>query len=344
MAFLDTRRFLDVCTIGALLMLVACAATPENRTPPTAPTAAILPGKHLFDAVLGVIAQIPDTAHSAESLGTRRLGSGVLIDDSGLVLTIGYLIMEAEITAVIGPDGQSIAADIVAIDPESGFGLLRARSHIDAVPLELGQSKNLLEGTPVLAVSHGGEAAVMAAHIVSRRPFAGNWEYLIDDAIFTVPPLREYGGAALIDGNGRLIGIGSLIVNDAVPSHRQVFGNMFVPIDILAPVIDDLIATGRRSRPGAPWLGVQIDEAEGRVFIARLSLGGPGEKAGLKPGDFIIGVNGKRIGGMEDYLRKVRAVGRAGDDIALDVLPRGRGDLIIRRVVVSSMNRTDWLR
>ena len=347
MRFFGDRQLLNVFVVGTLLMLAGCAVAPTSK--PLAPNQATraIQADQLFDAVLGVVALIPETARTAETLGTRRLGSGVLIDDKGLVLTIGYLIMEAETAAVIGPDGQTVGADIVAFDHESGFGLLRARTPIDAVPMNLGVSKNLAEGTPVLAVSHGGKretGSVVAARIVARRPFAGYWEYLIEDALFSVPPLKEYGGAALIDGNGHLIGIGSLIVNDAVPSHRPVFGNMFVPVDLLAPVIDELIATGRRSRPGAPWLGVSIDEAEGRVFITRLSMAGPGETAGLEPGDFIIGVNGKRVRGMEDYLRKVRSQGRAGDDIALDVVPRGARDLTIRRVVVPSIDRNDWLR
>lgn len=342
MVLLGYRQLLNFVVIGSLIIAAACAPTVENRVSKIEKP----PAGQLFDAVLGVIATVPDTARTAETLGTRRLGSGVLIDGNGLVLTIGYLILEAETTALIGPDGTVVAADVVAYDHETGFGLLRARQPIDAVPLQMGLAKNLKPGTRVLAVSHsakGARNAVVAARIVSRRPFAGYWEYLIEDALFSVPPLQEYGGAALIDGNGRLIGIGSLLVNDAVPSHRPVFGNMFVPVDILAPVIDELIATGRRSSAGSPWLGARIDEAEGRVFITRLSAGGPGDKAGLQAGDYIIGVNGKRVNSMEDYLRKVRASGRAGDDIALDILPRGSSDLTIRRVIVSSMDRHDWL-
>ena len=340
MAYFCSRQVLKGVVVGVFLTLSACSVTTASQ--PSQNT----PDEHLFDAVLGVVATIPDTARTAASLGTRRIGSGVLIDNDGLILTIGYLIMEAETAAIISADGRSIAADIVAYDHESGFGLLRAREPIDAVPLELGVSKNLPEGSPVLAVSFGGTvgtSTVVAARVVSRRPFAGYWEYLIEDALFSVPPLREYGGAALIDGNGRLIGIGSLMVNDAAPSNRQVIGNMFVPVDLLTPVMDDLIATGRRSSPAAPWLGVRIDEAEGRVFVTRLSDGGPGETAGLKPGDIIIGINGKRVSGMVDYLRKVRRHGRAGDDIGLDIVPYAAHDLTIQRVMVPSMDRNDWL-
>ena len=340
MVFFGSRKLLSGIVVGAFLTLSACSVAPAS------PTRTVTPDEHIFDAVLGVVATIPDTARTAASLGTRRIGSGVLIDNDGLILTIGYLIMEAETAAIINTDGHTVAADIVAYDHESGLGLLRAREPIDAVPLELGVSKNLPEGAPVLAVSFGGTAGtstVIAARVVSRRPFAGYWEYLIEDALFSVPPLEEYGGAALIDNTGRLIGIGSLMVNDAAPSHRQVIGNMFVPVDLLTTVMDDLIATGRRSSPGAPWLGVRIDEAQGRVFVTRLSTGGPGETAGLNPGDIIIGVNGKRVNGMADYLRKVRRHGRAGDDISLDIVPYAARDLTIQRVVVPSMDRNDWL-
>jgi len=344
MTFFSNRRSFEFILICTVMSLTACAAVSGSGAPPVNQRLANIRNDHLFDAVLGVIATVPEGAHSAESLGTRRLGSGVLIDDSGLVLTIGYLILEADSAAIIGPDGRNIAANIVAFDPQTGLGLLRARQPIDARPMKLGNSKTLKEGAPVLAVSHGEKATVLAAHVVSRRPFAGSWEYLIDDAIYTTPPLKEYGGAALIDINGRLIGIGSLLVNDAVPGHQPVLGNMFVPVEILQPVMDELIATGRRSSPGTPWLGVNIDEAQGRVFVSHLSIGGPGENAGLKPGDIIIGVNGRRVRNIEDYLRKVRRYGRAGDDIALDVVPRAARDLTIRRIVVSSMDRNDWLR
>ena len=343
MTFISNKQFLKYIMAGVLMTLTACVAAPTSAPPPTDQKAANSPNKQRFDAVIGVIASVPETADSAETLGTHRLGSGVLIGNDGLVLTIGYLIMEAETAAIIASDERNIAADIIAFDPETGFGLLRAQQPIDATPMKLGNSKTLQEGTPVLAVSHGGKIPVIAARVVSQRPFAGGWEYLIDDAIFTTPPLREYGGAALIDSTGHLIGIGSLMVNDAVPSHQPVIGNMFVPVDILKPVINQLIATGRRASPGAPWLGVRIDEAQGRVFITQLTVDGPGENAGLEPGDMIVGVNGRRVRNMEDYLRKVRAFGRAGDDIPLDVVPRTARDLTIQRVVVSSIDRNDRL-
>ncbi len=327
---------------GLFVMLAAlggCAA------PAPAPIAVETPvtGKPL-DAIVGVYTEIPEGARSTEFLGTRRQGSGVLIDDHGLILTIGYLVMEADQAAVVGPSGDIIKASVVAYDPETGFGLLRAEGPVGAKPLRLGSSAGLAEGQRVLAVSFSGSRPVVVATVVSRRTFAGYWEYLLENAIFTVPVQSEFGGAALIDETGSLIGIGSLIVNDARQTEQPVFGNMFVPVDVLKPILEDMVASGRGRTPPAPWLGIYTEQAEGRVFITRIADGGPAQAAGLKPGDIIIGVDGHRVRDMTDFLRKVRLQGSAGANIPLDVLPTGAGSLDIARVVVTSGDRHDWLK
>jgi S1-C subfamily serine protease len=297
-----------------------------------------------FAAVVGVFANIPEDARTAQVLGTRRQGSGVLIDDNGLVLTIGYLIMEADEIILVGPEGNQIPAEFVAYDHTTGFGLVRAQKPIKAAALKLGDSKSLREGQPVLAVSFQGRAPVIAASVVSRRPFAGYWEYLLENAIFTLPPHHEYGGAALIDAEGKLVGIGSLIVNDAIQQERPVIGNMFVPVESLKPILADLISIGRRKPPVPPWLGVYIDEAEGRVFISRLAEGGPAELAGLNAGDIIIGVGGRRVGTMIEFFQKVRKQGAAGSQIRLDIVPFGSKDLTIKKINIKSLDRYDWLQ
>lgn len=329
-----------LCT---LLGLGACA----SATPPPAAAAPETPPASFdsaFSAVVGVFATIPATARSADILGLRRQGSGVLIDDDGLILTIGYLIMEADEMIVVGPEGNQIPAQPVAFDHSTGLGLIRARRPLAATPLKLGSSELLNEGAKVLAVSYSGRAPVVAAQVVSRRWFAGNWEYLLEDAIFTTPPHHEFGGAALIDRNGELVGIGSLMVNDAIVQERPVIGNMFVPIDALKPILADLIATGRRKPPVPPWLGVYTDEARGRVFITRLTSGGPAEQAGLMKGDIIIGVGGKRVGTMIEFFRKVRIQGSAGAQVQLDILPAAATDLSIKKINVKSLDRHDWLK
>ncbi|MHA1598777.1 MAG: S1C family serine protease, partial [Alphaproteobacteria bacterium] len=335
------RLGLTVSLCGTLF-LAACATPADNgKTVAIGHAGGTVSISQAIGAVVGVYADIPDDAHSARSLGTRRQGSGVLIGDNGLILTIGYLILEADRAGIITTDGTSMPAEIVAYDHDSGFGLLRAKGRLDATPIRLGSSGRLTTGSPVLAVSFEGPSPVVAARVTSRGPFVGYWEYLLDNAIFTAPPHTEYGGAALIGEDGQLLGIGSLLVNDAAGSETPLFGNVFVPIDLLKPILDDLVAAGRPATPAAPWLGLYSDEAEGRVFVTRLATGGPAEKTGIRPGDIIIGVGGHRVRDQIDMYRKIRKQGRAGDAVALDVLQRGSSDLDIRRMVIQSLDRRD---
>ena len=297
-----------------------------------------------LSSVVGIFAKIPDDARTTDSLGKRRQGSGVIINNNGLVLTIDYLVLEAEEVMIVDSEGEQIQAKVIAFDHISGFGLVQAKKKLKSPPIKLGNSGLLRVGDPVLVVSFRGRQPVVAAKVTSRRPFAGSWEYLQENVIFTVPPHHEFGGAALIDTNGELVGIGSLIVNDAVVGNRPVIGNMFVPIDEIKPILPELITKGRRSDPALPWLGIYTDEAEGRVYITQLAESGPGQKAGLKRGDIIMGVNGKRIDTMINFFRKIREKNIAGNEINLDVLPSGFDDLIIKKIAVKSMNRNDWLK
>jgi S1-C subfamily serine protease len=333
------QRLAFAASLSGILFVAACAGPIKNTA-----EAEVAPIEQAINAIVGIYADIPGDAHSARSLGTRRQGSGVLIDDDGLILTVGYLILEAERAGIVSINGESLPADIVAYDHDSGFGLLRAKGPINAKPIGFGSSAQLLPGSPVLAVSFEGPEPVIPARVISRRPFVGYWEYLLEKAIFTAPPLSEYGGAALIDNDGRLLGIGSLMVNDALDDTTPMFGNVFVPIDLLKPILDDLIAKGRPSVPAAPWLGLFSDEAEGRVIVTRLSTGGPAEKSGVEEGDIIIGVGGHRVRNQVDMYRKIRKQGRAGDSVALDVLAHDSYDLKIRRILIESLDRRDWIK
>jgi S1-C subfamily serine protease len=179
---------------------------------------------------------------------------------------------------------------------------------------------------------------------MNRRPYAGSWEYLLDDAIYTAPVHGEFGGAALVGADGSLLGIGSLMVDVAEAGHTPFPGNVFVPINQLKPILGDLVRHGRASGRTNPWLGVYTGEQAGRVFIQRVSDGGPAERAGLRSGDIIVGVAGRRVADTESFLRQVWAGGRAGDPISLDILRPERGTLDINRVLVPSISRYDWLR
>ncbi|MCH7936513.1 MAG: serine protease [Proteobacteria bacterium] len=298
----------------------------------------------VIQAVVGISAMIPEDARTAEHLGTMRSGSGIVIDDRGLVLTIGYLMLEASAAAVTDADGVLVRASLVAYDHNTGFGLLRARHPLGIKPVRLGSSADLAEGAPVIVISKGGPMPVMAARVASRREFAGYWEYLLEDAIFTVPPNPQYGGAALIDANGRLVGIGSLVVNDAVPGPEPVPGNMFVPIDALKPILSELLEKGRTSGPRHPWLGVYTNENRGRVVVTRTAAGGPADTAGIKPGDVVMGVGGKRVKSIADFYRKIWALGGAGVEVPLDLVPANARAPKIRTVKVRSQDRYDWLK
>jgi len=293
-----------------------------------------------FDAVVKIVTRIPPGARTARRLGTEREGSGVVIDGNGLVLTIGYLLLEADSIEIGLPDGSKLAARAVAYDHETGFGLIRATRPLGIKPMELGNSDTVKTRDRVLVASFGGKAAVIGAYVVSRRPFAGWWEYLIENAIFTSPPHPAFGGAALIGGDGRLVGIGSLMVGDAAQPRQPLPGNMFVPIDRLKPILADLLSQGRRAGPHRPWLGLTSEEVRGRLFVMRVTRDGPAFAAGIRPGDLVIGVDGKPVQGLADFYRKVWASGTAGAKVTLNVLH----GIDARPVVVDTIDRYDWLR
>jgi S1-C subfamily serine protease len=233
-----------------------------------------------------------------------------------------------------------VPANVVGYDHESGFGLLRAIAPLKLKPMSLGKSAEIKQGDPVLIASFGGRGMVAGAYVVAKREFAGSWEYLLDEALFTAPPHPAWSGAALISREGKLVGVGSLIVGDAGGGSDKAPGNMFVPIDRLSPILADLIAAGRTPGPARPWLGINTDEMGGRLFVSRVTPGSPAERAGIKRRDVIVGVKGEQPKNLADFYRKVWAQGSAGDTVALDVLQ----DSEVRRIEVKSMNRLDHLK
>ncbi len=295
-------------------------------------------GVETLSAVVRVKARILPNARSAESLGTTREGNGVLIREN-LVLTIGYLVIEAEGIEVVSGDGRAVPATLAGYDHSSGFGLLRLVAPIDAKPLPLGDPRALAERDPVMVAAYGGREGLSLAYVVSRRPFSGSWEYLLDSAIFTYPPVMNWSGAALIGAKGELLGIGSLIVADAMNPGTQSPGNMFVPVDLLKPILNDLIEKGRAG-PARPWLGMSTDELRGRLFVSRVSPDGPASRAGLQRGDIIVGVGGEEVASLADFYRKVWARGSAGIEVPLKVLQGNQ----VREVGVKSIDRVDYFR
>ena len=292
-----------------------------------------------LEAVVGVRATIPADARTAQVLGMEREGSGMVITEDGLVLTIGYLILEAETAEILLPEDKVVPAEIVAYDYDTGFGLLRPLAALDVLPVPLGNSTKLDERSEVLVASFGSLEPATAAYVVSRRDFAGYWEYLLPDAIFTAPPHQGYGGAGLLGPDGRLLGIGSLFVSDAAEG-RHLPGNMFVPIDALRPILADLLEGGRASKPARPWLGVYAEELRGRVIVNRVASYGPAAAAGVETDDIILAVKGAPISSLAAFYREVWRLGEAGVEVPLTVL-RGSG---LREIAVTSGDRYDYLK
>jgi S1-C subfamily serine protease len=292
-----------------------------------------------LNAVVAVSAKIQANARSAETLGLQRQGTGVLVR-SGYALTIGYLVIEAEAVQVTGADGRTLPASVAAYDHASGFALLKIVGPMPAKPLPLGDSTALAEREPAMAVTASARDSPTLVYVVSRRPFTGSWEYLLDSAIYTYPPVMDWSGAPLIDANGQLLGIGSLIVPDAGGPGTQSPGNMFVPIELLKPILNDLIAKGRRNGPARPWLGINADEVRGRLFVGRVSPDGPAARAGLKSGDIVLAVGNDQVTSLADFYRKVWGRGPAGTAVPLKMLQGAR----VRDVTVRSIDRVEYFR
>lgn len=310
-------------------MAAGAAASAEPRT-----------AQDPLSAVVGLESKVPAEARTAAALGTKRQGSGVVIDDAGLVLTIGYLIVEAESIELSVGQSRRVSANVLAYDHETGLGLVRASRPLDVAPIPIGSSDPLVRGRQVVVASAGGYKAAIGAYVVSRRDFAGWWEYLLEKAIFTAPAHPHFGGAALIDGDGKLVGVGSLLVPDAAEENEPLTGNMFVPIDALKPILADLIAEGRAARPSRPWLGLYPQEIHGRLFVARVPRDGPAHRAGLKPGDLVLGVGGQAVSTLPGYYRALWGLGPAGVEVPLSVL-RGNRPTDIR---IRSIDRMNWFR
>ncbi len=279
----------------------------------------------------------PD-ASTADNLGREREGTGIVIDNDGLVLTIGYLMVEAYAAEIRTNDNRTVPASIVGYDHETGFGLLRAVLPLKVRPVPFGKSAELKTGDKVMVASFGGARMAAPARVLARREFAGSWEYLLDDAIFTSPPHMAWSGAALLDRDGNLVGVGSLILSDAAGSG--VPGNMFVPIDRLPPILSDLLAQGRPAGPARPWLGLTTNQIGDRLLVGKVAPRGPAEKAGIKSGDLIVGVDGASARSLPDFYRKVWANREAGATVPLDLERDGQ----MRHVDVTSGNRMDYLK
>jgi S1-C subfamily serine protease len=293
-----------------------------------------------LSAVLGLRATVPEDAFTAGTLGTERAGSGVLIREDGLVLTIGYLVTEAETMWLTSEGGGAVQGHVLGYDQETGFGLVQALGRLKVSPIELGVGVRVGAGDRAIMAAEGGPRHALSARVVARQEFAGYWEYVLDRAIFTAPAHPFWGGAALIGADGRLIGIGSLHVQHASGRELRRDVNMVVPIELLPPILDDMLAYGRPNRPPRPWLGLYAAEVEDAIVVAGLAEKGPASKAGLRPGDRILAVRDDPVASLAGLWRKVWAGGHAGSEVVMQVV-REDETLTVR---ILSADRTRFLR
>ncbi len=306
------------------------------------PAAQPKPEDYSFDldgalaASVGLRAIVPADAFTADTLGTERTGNGVLIRD-GVVLTIGYLITEAETIWLHLSDGRAVPGHVLAYDQETGFGLVQALARVELPALPIGQSKAAKIGDPVVVAGAGGRKHSVVARVVAKQEFAGNWEYVLDEAIFTAPAHPFWGGTAMIGRGGELLGIGSLQVQQVRETGTPEPLNMIVPIDLLKPILEDLLTLGRPNRPPRPWLGLNATEIDDKIVVARVSTSGPARRANLRTGDIVLAVAGSEVSDLAGFFRSVWSLGKAGVEVPLTVYRDGR--TIEVRVTSGDRNR-----
>ena len=290
-------------------------------------------------SVVGLRADIPGDASTAGTLGTERAGNGICIC-GGLVLTMGYLVMEAESIWLTTNDGWAVPGHALAVDFETGFGLVQPLGKLGVPEMAIGDSNAVQAQTPALLAAAGGRHRTIETQVVGRQEFAGYWEYLIDDAMFTAPAHPFWGGAGLIGADGRLLGIGSLILQQTDERGRRVDMNMVVPTGLLTPVLDELVQHGHLRRPPRPWLGVYAMESDDTVVVGGVTDGGPSDKAGLRAGDRIVAVDGDEVADLASLWRRVWSAGTAGARVRMSV---SRDDELLH-MTVHSAARTSFLR
>ena len=329
---------------AALALAASSAWCAAPKAAPAQPSPEKSPAyQHLIDAANATVtvkSKAIANARSIRTLGEERTGAGVLIAPEGLVLTIGYLILEADQVEITTARGRTIPAIVVAYDHATGFGLLRPMGPLDVTPIKRGTSSSVESLDRLMTVAGGGEDSVTVATVVSRRRFAGYWEYMIEGAIFTSPPRPDHSGAALINKEGELVGIGSLFVMDAASPGERLPGNMFVPIDLLKPILPEMIRTGQQKGGRRPWIGLSSLEEDGRIKVMRVSDDGPAAQAGIAPGDILLSMGGEKLENLPDFYRRLWESGAPGVEVQLKVLHGSE----IRDVTIKSIDRTQLIR
>lgn len=286
---------------------------------------------HALKSMVRLQCHVPDGALTAQALGTERAGNGVVIDESGLVLTIGYLVTEAETVWITDHAGRITPGAVAGYDQRTGFGLVQALGRLDLPALQLGDSSQIEPADRVVLAGAGDDQAINAL-VTARREFAGYWEYVLDDAMFTAPAHPNWGGAGLLGADGRLCGIGSLLVQQATQGGDTIAGNMVVPTDLLKPILEDLRSFGQSRLPPRPWMGMMVQEDDDRLIATGVFSNCPAARAGIEVGDRILAINGDEPESLADMFRRVWALGPAGTHIPITI---GRDGKVLEVNLVS---------
>jgi S1-C subfamily serine protease len=314
------------------------------------------PERYAFDleralsAMVGLRVEVPADAFTAGTLGTERSGSGIAIAPDpaitggvtapGLIATIGYLVTEAETVWITTAGGRAVPGDVVGFDGETGFGLVQALGRLDGVALELGDSDAARVDEPVLLAAFGGRTHAIETRVTARQEFAGYWEYLLEDAVFVTPAHPFWGGTGMIGRDGRLLGVGSLNVQQSDPRGRRTDVNMVVPINRLKPIVGDLLRLGRVDKPPRPWIGIYAAESDDAIVVGGLAERGPAKEAGVRVGDRLLAVNGKPVQDLADLWRGLWSSGAAGSRVVL-LVQREQARLALN---ITSGDRKQFLR
>ena len=313
----------------ALLLAWAAAQPVRAADPPSAIEAQSRALQRAGASVVGLRALAVDDARSAATLGRARQGSGVVIGSGDLVLTIGYLILEAEQVQLVTDDEREVPARLVGYDVATGFGLVAPLAPLRIEPAPFGTAAGLARGEPLMIVSGGEDGAISAAQLVSRRNFSGYWEYHVEGALFTAPARPDHSGAGLFNSRGELVGIGSLLVREAAGAgEAPQNGNMFVPIDLLRPILGELRSRGSSHLSRRAWMGVNCVEAEGTVRVVRVNSDSPAEVAGLEPGDRIVRIDGTEVKALEVLWKTLWAGGAPEREVTLDIVRGGKAQTL----------------
>ena len=325
---------------GAAWLLAGVALQAAAAAPPAGYQAAVDALTRASLAVVGLQVTAADGARSAQTLGQERSGSGVVIGADGLILTIGYLVLEADTIQVTTHDNRTLPARAVGYDLATGFGLVRPLLPLRIAPVPLGTASQASTTEPLMAAVGGEGIGVAMTQLVSRRAFSGYWEYHIEGALFTSPPLRNHSGAPLFNQRGELLGIGSLFVGNAMGDNRRMPGNMFVPVDLLKPILAEMQATGSTRGSRRPWLGISSTEQGGRVQIVRVSQDSPAEAAGLEAGDVVLAIDGAAVSTLEGLYKRLWAHANPDDEVQLTVLQGA----VIKQLTLKAVDRMSTMR